>query len=86
MSNESRPRLSSSIPQFELFMTAWEKKAESTPRLQPFIDIGLEWAKKYYNHMDNTCAYVVAMCKFTSRVLIDFSCPYFAQLLTHQCE
>ncbi|KAJ8586010.1 hypothetical protein M405DRAFT_699352, partial [Rhizopogon salebrosus TDB-379] len=33
MSSESRPRLSSAVPHFELFMTAWEKKAQATPRL-----------------------------------------------------
>ena len=74
MSSESRPRLSSAVPHFELFMTAWENKAQETPRLQPFIDVGLKWAKKYYKRMDNTRAYVVAMCKFTlvhSRVVID---------------
>lgn len=65
MSSESRPKLGKAIAHFELFMTAWEKKAERTPRLKPFIDVGLEWAKKYYTRMDNTRAYVVAMCKFT---------------------
>jgi hypothetical protein len=52
MSSESRPRLGSAVPHLELFMTAWEKKAEETPRLQPFIDVGLEWAMKYYKCMD----------------------------------
>jgi hypothetical protein len=46
-------------------MTAWENKAKATPRLKPFIDIGLKWAEKYYKRMDDTRAYVIAMCKFT---------------------
>lgn len=65
MSSESRPRLGNAVPHLELFMTAWEKKAEEIPRLKPFIDVGVEWAKKYYTRMDDTRAYVVAMCKFT---------------------
>lgn len=46
-------------------MTAWESKANKTPRLRPYIDVGLKWAKKYYKRMDNTRAYVVAMCRFS---------------------
>ena len=46
-------------------MTIWENTAKKFPRCQPFIDIGLEWAKRYYNRMDDTRAYVIAMCKYT---------------------
>jgi len=65
MSSESRPRLGSAISHFEMFMTIWENAAKKFPRCQPFIDIGLEWAKRYYNRMDDTRAYVIAMCKYT---------------------
>jgi len=65
MSSESRPRLGSAVSHLELFMTAWESKANKTPRLRPYIDVGLKWAKKYYKCMDNTHAYVVAMCRFS---------------------
>lgn len=63
MSSESMPRLGSAVPCFELFMTAWESLAIKFPRLRPFIDVGLEWAKSYYVRMDLTDAYVIAMCK-----------------------
>ncbi|KAG1898805.1 uncharacterized protein F5891DRAFT_893188, partial [Suillus fuscotomentosus] len=33
MSSESLPKLGSTIPNFELFMTAWERLAKKTPRL-----------------------------------------------------
>jgi hypothetical protein len=30
--------------------------------MKPWMDIGLEWATKYYQCMDNICAYIIAMC------------------------
>jgi hypothetical protein len=62
MSGESTPTLSGAIPVFETFMTKWEKLAKN-PRSKPIVDAGLEWAYKYYERMDRTKAYVVAMCK-----------------------
>ena len=54
-------------------MTKWEKLAK-TKGLEPFVKAGLDWAYKYYNRMDHTKAYVVAMCKqiylLTQRKLI----------------
>lgn len=64
MSNESLPRLGSAVPCFELFMSAWETLGATMPRVKPWTDLGLEWATKYYKRMDDTRAYVVAMCKF----------------------
>jgi len=61
MSKESTPILSGSIPAFEMFMSSWEQLAEKIPRLKPFINEGLKWAFKYYERMDRTDAYVVAM-------------------------
>ena len=61
MSKESTPILSGSIPAFEMFMSSWEQLAEKIPRLKPFIDEGLKWAFKYYERMDRTDAYIVAM-------------------------
>ncbi|KAG6372907.1 hypothetical protein JVT61DRAFT_6914 [Boletus reticuloceps] len=63
MSHESLPRLGKSVPTFEFFMKAWEILQTKTPRLQPFIGPGLVKAEKYYNKMENSPAYVVAMCK-----------------------
>jgi hypothetical protein len=64
MSREQTPVLAGSLPAFEMFMTAWDALAEKHPRLKPFIDIGLVWARKYYCRMDNTRAYVIAMSAF----------------------
>jgi hypothetical protein len=63
MSSETLPILSRAIPDFEIFMTEWEKFAADYPALKFWIDIGLHWAKKYYKRMDDTDAYVVTMCK-----------------------
>ncbi len=63
MSAESMPVLSEAVPSFEIFMTRWEKLCDKFPKLAPWVNIGLEWAEKYYNHMDDTDAYVVAMCE-----------------------
>ena len=86
MSSESHPSLGGVVPHLELFMTAWENKVKATPRLKPFIDIGLKWAEKYYKRMDDTRAYVIAMCKFTLFTRESQLILYSAQLLTHQYE
>jgi len=64
MSSESMPVLSRAIINFEMFMTEWEKLGDQYYILRPWTEIGLRWAKKYYVRMDDTEAYVVAMCKF----------------------
>lgn len=64
MSAESMPVLSSAVATFEIFMSQWEEDAEKSPRLAPWINIGLKWAKKYYRAMDDTDAYIVTMCEF----------------------
>ncbi len=46
---------------FEKLMNEWEKLARLHKQLTPFINIGLTWAKKYYEHMDHTQAYVIVM-------------------------
>jgi hypothetical protein len=61
MSSESMPVLSSAITIFEIFMSEWECLCKRSPILAPWINIGLEWAKKYYNIMDGTDAYIVTM-------------------------
>jgi hypothetical protein len=63
MSAESMPVLSGAVPSFEIFMTRWEKLRNKYPQLKPWVDIGLKWAEKYYTRMDDTDAYVVAMCE-----------------------
>lgn len=44
-------------------MSKWEMFANKRPWLKQFVDEGLKWAMKYYNRLDKTTAYVVAMCK-----------------------
>ncbi|KIK19162.1 hypothetical protein PISMIDRAFT_43286, partial [Pisolithus microcarpus 441] len=61
MSTEARPTLSRAVPSFELFMTAWEKMQQENRRLAPFIEVGLIKARRYYNRMDNTKAYIISM-------------------------
>jgi hypothetical protein len=63
MSGELMPVLSGAVPSFEIFMTRWEKLRATYPQLKPWVDIGLKWAEKYYTRMDDTDAYVVAMCE-----------------------
>jgi hypothetical protein len=63
MSSESTPVLSRAISNFEMFMTEWERLGEQHEMLQPWTEIGLRWAKKYYTRMDDTDAYVITMCK-----------------------
>jgi len=61
MSKEKTPVLSGAIPSLERFMQSWEKLKESQKNLAPAIDIGLKYAYKYYERMDKTSAYVVAL-------------------------
>jgi len=61
MSAEKTPILSGAMPCFERFMTAWEHLGLDCPHLSKWTSIGIEWAVKYYEKMDATRAYVVAM-------------------------
>ncbi|KIM81085.1 hypothetical protein PILCRDRAFT_9113 [Piloderma croceum F 1598] len=61
MSGESTPILSNSILAFELFLSKWEDLAVMHPRLKPWINIGLAYAIDYYQCMDCTSSYIVAM-------------------------
>jgi hypothetical protein len=70
MSAESMPVLSGAVPSFEIFMTRWEQLRTKYPELKPWVDIGLEWAEKYYTRMDDTDAYVVAMCELLQSYFI----------------
>ena len=63
MAGESVPILLGAIPVFEMIMTKWEKISANHPHLMPFIKPGLDWAYRYYGHMDHTHAYVIAMHK-----------------------
>jgi hypothetical protein len=43
-----------------MFMTTWEQLGLEHPHLSKWTSVGIEWAVKYYERMDATCAYVVA--------------------------
>ena len=64
MSSESTPVLSHAISSFEMFMTDWETLGAEHSILKFWMEIGLQWAKKYYIQMDETDTYVIMMCKF----------------------
>jgi hypothetical protein len=61
MSSESSPVLSGAIPAFEMFMTRWEEVGNLFEETKAWVEVGLTWAKTYYNRMDCTQAYIVAM-------------------------
>jgi len=61
MSKESTPVLSGAVPSFEMFMTSWEQLSSKNPRLKPLVQPGLDLAYKYYDRMDRTASYVIAM-------------------------
>jgi hypothetical protein len=63
MSSESTPILCGAIPTFEMFMSKWEETCRLYPRLDKYIQPGLEWAYKYYGLMDRTNAYIITMRK-----------------------
>jgi len=61
MSAEQTPILSGSIPAFEMFMTAWEQLGTKNPHLRRWTSVGVKWAVKYYERMDNTSTYILSM-------------------------
>jgi hypothetical protein len=54
--------LSGVLPSFKMLMTRWEKLAQDVQALEKYIKPGLKKAYEYYNHIDETKAYVIAMC------------------------
>jgi len=64
MLKEKTPVLTGVIPTFEHFMSSWETLARvrENRHLKDVLETGLEFTKKYYNKMDNTNAFVIAMC------------------------
>ena len=48
-------------------MTEWELLGNKFKWLEPWTDIGLRWATKYYIKMDETDAYVITLCQFLNR-------------------
>jgi hypothetical protein len=75
MSAENTPILAGSIPAFELFMAAWNAMLADADlkeeNISKFIDPGpgLAVANMYYNKMEDTDAYIIAMCELIPRHL-----------------
>ena len=61
LSSESMPVLSYAITEIKEYMTALEKLGKDHYILKPWVDIGVQWATKYYCRMDDMKAHVVAM-------------------------
>jgi hypothetical protein len=64
MSKQKTPVLAGAIPSLERMMSRLERLAKKHPELRVPINRGLKFAVKYYERMDYTDAYVVAMCEF----------------------
>lgn len=67
--NERTPTLHFAIPLFEKLLTLWEelsnkKKSPRPNRIEKLVNIGLEWAVKYYKKLDNSQAYTITMCTY----------------------
>ncbi|KAF8587220.1 hypothetical protein K439DRAFT_1338861, partial [Ramaria rubella] len=63
MSKQLMPLLSGTLPSLEIFMSWWEQIHDTKQHLAPFIQPGLDKASKYYNCMDDSLAYIIAMGK-----------------------
>lgn len=46
-------------------MTSLEELGGQSEELKPITDVGVKWATKYYQRMDNSRAYAIAMCKWS---------------------
>ena len=57
------PVLSHGVIALEEYMMDLETLGKDFPVLKPWTAIGVDWGTKYYTRMDDTKAYVVAMCK-----------------------
>jgi hypothetical protein len=46
-----------------MFYNTWRKLCDdkNNPQLHPFVKKGLDWVEKYYHHMGDTKAYIIAM-------------------------
>ena len=60
---EKTPIFGNVIPQFELFMTSLEDLGDQNKELKPITDVGVMWVTKYYQCMDYSQVYAIAMCE-----------------------
>ncbi|KIM64060.1 hypothetical protein SCLCIDRAFT_50902, partial [Scleroderma citrinum Foug A] len=61
MSGERTPLLGNVVPTFEMFIAQWQALGKQLPWCAPYIDAGLNCARKYYERMGKTRAYTIAM-------------------------
>jgi len=62
-SSELMPVLSHAIVNLKMVMTDWKGLGKRHDFLKLWMKISVTWATKYYVQMDDTDAYVLAMCK-----------------------
>jgi len=70
LANERMPILRNVIPHWECFITVLEEYGTHLPCLELILDEGLAWATTYYSRMDNTKAYIIAMCNSPAYTLL----------------
>lgn len=63
MASKSTPVLSGAIPALEMLILQWDALGTNAPQFAPYVKVGLEWARDYYQRMGQTRAYTIAMCK-----------------------
>ena len=79
MSKEKTPALAGVIPTLKQFMTSWESLTEKNPHLSDALKLGLSFATKYYDKMDATKAYIIAMCECSLVLVISLDeASYFS--------
>ncbi|KAL4064004.1 hypothetical protein V8B97DRAFT_1876341, partial [Scleroderma yunnanense] len=61
MSHDTLPVLSHAVPTIETVIVQWEHLSTHLSQCVLYIKVGLEYAKKYYPHMDKTNAYAIMM-------------------------
>jgi len=63
MSSKCTPLLGGAVPTLKMLIVQWDELSRLVPWCAPFISAGLRCAKKYYQHMGEICAYIIAMCR-----------------------
>jgi hypothetical protein len=58
-------------------MTSLEDLGDQNGELKPITDVGIQWATKYYERMDHSRAYAIAMCK-SSQIYISVVLTLFS--------
>lgn len=66
LARERVPTLTSAMQTMEFWITAWEvlgSQGERGERIAKFTALGIERASEYYSRLDQSTAYIIAMCE-----------------------